>query len=79
MNPLVYDPATQRLVEHLHKLGPRALAEFLAELAAHPRDLQGTVSLLRSYAEISGDVLRTLNADRFPRRALRPVPAERRA
>jgi dihydroxyacid dehydratase/phosphogluconate dehydratase len=62
----------QRGVEHLHRLGPRATAEYLAEVA---RQIGGLPAMLGTLAEyerrLSPDLLRVVGGDRFPRRPLR--------
>ena len=67
------DPLTrlhfQRGVEHLHRLGPRATAEFLVETADR---IGGLPAMLRILAEYEGrltpDVLAATGGDRFPPR-----------
>ena len=57
----------QRMAQHLHGLGPRAVYEFIAELArAHGDDV---VRRLEGYHKLDPAVLRALGGDRFP-----PVP-----
>jgi hypothetical protein len=63
--------------EHLHRLGARATAEFLAELAA---TIGGQPAILRLLAEyqnrLSPKLLRAAGGDRFPPRRPRVVPAD---
>jgi hypothetical protein len=65
----------QRGAEHLHNLGPRAQAEFLAELAARIGGMPACLSLLAEYQNLTVQKVRTVRADRFPPRALRQVRA----
>ena len=62
--------------EHVHRLGARALAEFLAELARDRSDLAATLDRLdRWRAGLSPELIRAAGADRFPPRPLREVAA----
>jgi hypothetical protein len=64
----------ERGVLHLHNLGPRAEAEFLAELAGKIGGLPAILGLLAEYqAKLSPAKLRASGGDRFPPRALRRV------
>lgn len=66
----------QRRVEHLHRLGPRAIGEQLADVAARI-DGWATISLLLSeYERLSPEVLRAVGAHRFPCLPLRSVPSD---
>ena len=66
----------QRGAEHLASLGPRATAEFLAELASRIGGLPACLSLLAEYQNgLSPTLLRATGGDRFPVRTLRRVPA----
>jgi hypothetical protein len=66
----------ERGAEHLHALGARAQAEFLAELAARIGGLPATLGLLAEYqARLSPATVRAAGGDRFPARVLRRVPA----
>jgi hypothetical protein len=65
----------QRGAEHLHLLGPRALAEFLVELASQIGGLPATLTLLVEYeGRLTPAMLRLTGGDRFPARRLRVVP-----
>lgn len=66
----------QRGAEHLCALGPRAVAELLAELARDPGDLAHTLALLDRWREgLSPELLRAAGGDRFAPRPLRVVAA----
>lgn len=63
---IVCDPIFQRRVIALHELGPRALAEFLAEIADEHNveaDIRGR---LASYGCADAARLAALGGDRFP-------------
>jgi hypothetical protein len=65
----------QRGVEHLHQLGPRVMAELLAELANQIGGLPATLTLLAEYERrLTPALLRLTGGDRFPARRLRMVP-----
>lgn len=73
------DPFTalrvQRGVEHLHRLGPRAVAEFLGDVADQIGGMPAIVALLAEYERrLSPATLRATGGDRFPARRLRMVP-----
>lgn len=55
----------ERLAVHLVALGPRAVAEALAELAEH-----GDLSRLEPYRRLSPSVVAMVGADRFPPRVV---------
>lgn len=66
------DPFTaarlQRGVEYLHRLGPRANAEFLAEIAKHV-GMPCILDLLADYQRrLSPDMLAVTGGDGFPPR-----------
>ncbi len=63
--------------EHLHRLGPRALAEFLTELATIIGGQPATLRLLAEYQNrLSPDLLRAAGGHRMPPRGPRAVPAD---
>jgi hypothetical protein len=65
----------QRGAEHLHALGPRAIAEFHAELGQRIGGMPAIFTLLLDYeARLSPDMLRATAGDRFPPRPLHLVP-----
>lgn len=59
----------QRQVEHLHKLGPRAVGELLLEVS-DPIDLE---IRLGKYARLDPDFLKAFGGDRFPAPPIREV------
>ena len=66
-----------RGAEHLHKLGPRALAEFLAELAATIGGQPATLRLLAEYQNrLNPELLRAAGGHRMSPRRPRAVPAD---
>ena len=73
-----FDPFTalrlQRGAEHLHRLGARATAELLAEVAARIGGMPCVLELLAEYeCRLSPAMIRAAGADRFPRQ-LQAVP-----
>ena len=61
----------ERQIERLHRLGPRAVAELLAALAAATGQHVRVVGLVEEYAQLDRAVLRAVGGDRFP-----PMPLE---
>lgn len=66
----------QRGTEHLHRLGPRVIAEFLLELAGKIGGLPAATALLVEYERLSPRLIRATGGDRFPPRPLRSVPRD---
>jgi hypothetical protein len=65
----------QRGAEHLHRLGARATAELLAEVADRIGGMPCIIGLLSEYERrLSPRAIRLAGGDRFPRRPLRVVP-----
>ena len=64
----------QRGAEHLHLLGPRALAEALAEIDHCIGGMPAILLVLGKYERFSPSLLRVVGGDRFPKRPLRVVP-----
>ena len=66
-----------RGAEHLHQLGTRALAEFLAELAATIGGQPAILRLLNEYERrLNPEMLRAAGGHRMPSRRPRAVPAD---
>ena len=61
----------QRIAEHIHGLGSRAVAEALAEALAH-----GDMGRLESYRRLAPDMLAVSRGDAFPPRAMVVPPAD---
>ncbi len=59
-------PRFERMVEHLHSLGPRPTAELLAEIAADTGATNLVVGLVEKYAELDPEIVRAVGGDRFP-------------
>ncbi len=59
---LAADLKRQRQVEHLHRLGPRAVGELLRGVA----DGQDLDCALEAYEPLTPDLLKALGGDRFP-------------
>jgi hypothetical protein len=65
----------QRGCEHLHRLGPRATAELLAEVDHRIGGMACIINLLTEYEQrLSPRLLRAAGGDRFPPRQLHSVP-----
>jgi hypothetical protein len=65
----------QRGAEHLHQLGGRATAEFLAEVVDRIGGMPAIMGLLTEYQRrLSPQLLRSVGGHRFPSRPLRVVP-----
>ncbi len=57
----------QRLVGHLHALGPRPVAELLTELVGHDEQARRDVfCLLEKYHALNPELVRALGASGFP-------------
>jgi hypothetical protein len=68
----------QRGAEHLHTLGPRAVAEFLAEIGTHHGCFDDVLARLGVWRRLSPEVVRIVGGDRFPHRMYEvPLPRER--
>ena len=59
-------PRFERMVEHLHRLGPRPVAELLAEIATATGEPSLIVDRLQAYAGLDPAVLRAVGGDKFP-------------
>lgn len=64
----------QRGAEHLHRLGSRAIAEALAEVADRIGGMPAILSTLTEYERVTPTRLRAAGGDRFPPRQLHVVP-----
>lgn len=53
---------------HLHRLGARATAEFLIEMAEPVGEISYLLRRLDAYRELSWEQLRAVGGERFPRR-----------
>ena len=62
----------ERSARHIHRLGPRAVAEVLVELAGRT-DAATVLAVVRSYEPLSLAMLAAAGGDRFPPRPLRQV------
>ncbi len=63
-----------RGAEHLHLLGPRAVAEFLTDFCGRIGGLPACMSLLNEYGRLSPGQVRAAGGDRPLRRMLSTVP-----
>ena len=63
----LFDPRFRRLIDHLHRLGPKPLSELLRELVGTDDGLQAdTLFLLEKYGALDPEIVRALGADTFP-------------
>ena len=66
----------QRGAEHVHDLGPRAVAEMVAHVAREGLDLAGALDLMDRWRDgLSVEMMAAARGDRFPPRVLLQVPA----
>ena len=59
-------PRFEHMVKHLHRLGPRPLAELLAEIATATGEPGLIADRLQAYAGLDPEILRAVGGDRFP-------------
>ena len=59
-------PRWERMIEHIHSLGPRAVAELFAEIAAVTGQHVRVVDRVEEYSRLDPEIIRFLGADRFP-------------
>jgi hypothetical protein len=64
----------QRGAEHLHICGPRAIAEYLAEVADRIGGMPAILNTLCEYERLDPVMLRRVGGDRLPPRFLHVVP-----
>ncbi len=61
------DLRRDRLVLHLHRLGPKPVSEYLKELVGNDDGLQDdALFLLEKYGSLDPEIVRVLDADTFP-------------
>ncbi len=76
-NLAINDARLVRGAAHLHTLGPRALAEFLAAVGDRIGGMPAIVWLLTEYQQrLTPGMLHAAGGDRFPPRPLHVVPDE---
>ena len=56
----------ERMVERVHALGPRVLAELLAEIATATDQPALIADRVAAYARLDPDLIRAIGADKFP-------------
>ena len=56
----------ERLIERVHSLGPRPLAEMLDEIAAATGQPDVVADRVEAYAQLDPGVVRAVGGDRFP-------------
>ena len=59
-------PRFERTIEHLHRLGPRAVAELLTEIATATGEPGLIADHVEAYARLDPDFIRAIGGDRFP-------------
>ncbi len=63
----IHDARFHRLVGHLHRLGPRPVAECFLQLVGTQDDARtALIVLLERYGELDAGVVQALGADHFP-------------
>ena len=72
---VVADLRFQHLVKRLHRLGPRATAELLAELGSERSIGTAIDRKLATYAELEPEAIEAVGGDRFGPAPLREVPS----
>jgi hypothetical protein len=77
MNPTPTDTLRlQRGAQHVHDLGPRAVAEMVAHVAREGLDLWGALDLMDAWrVGLSIEMTVAARGDRFPPRPLHEVAA----
>ncbi len=66
-NPATAEIKFCRLVDRVHRLGPKPLSELLKELVGTDDGLQAdTLFLLEKYGALDPEIVRALGADTFP-------------
>lgn len=63
----------QRLIQKIHQLGPRAMAEFINELAFDLLAEDAVDAKLERYAALDPAVVAAFGGDRFPASPIRKV------
>ncbi len=63
---LAAGPRFERMVDRVHSLGPRPLAELLAEIATATGEPGLIADRLQAYARLDPEIIHALGADRFP-------------
>ncbi len=66
-DPAIAEIEFRRLVDHLHQLGPRPVAELLTELVGHDEQARSDVlHLLEKYSGLDPALVRALGGSGFP-------------
>ena len=64
-------PRFERMIEHLHRLGPRPVAELLIEIAHGTGQSALIADRIEAYSRLDADFIRAVGGDKFP-----PIPPE---
>ena len=59
-------PRFEHMVECLHRLGPRPLAEMIVEIATVTGEAGLVVGLVQEYSALDPEIVRALGGDQFP-------------
>ncbi len=62
---VIAEPRFEYMVEHLHRLGPRPIAELLIEIARCTGQSSFIADRLQAYAELEPEIVRAVGGDRF--------------
>lgn len=73
LSPII-EVRLQRSIEHLHRLGARAVAELVLALADRTGALDEALNLLAEYQRLTPAQVRVAGGHRFPPRPLRLAP-----
>ncbi len=63
-------PRQERQIEHLHRLGPRVLAELLGDIATATGQHALIADRVAAFADLNPEILRFVGGDKFPPRLL---------
>ncbi len=63
---VVAGPRFERMVERLHRLGPRPTAEFPIEIARHTGQSSFIADRIQAYAALDPEFVRYIGGDNFP-------------
>ena len=60
------EPHFERMVEHLHRLGPRPVGELLIEIAIATGQSSLVMDRLQAYARLNPEIVNFVGGDHFP-------------
>ena len=76
LSKAIADLRLQRGARHLHRLGERAVLEFLEDMVDRYGLTEGVLALLRDYDRLTPEMLTVTGGDRFAPGPLDPVPPD---